>query len=105
MKNVRLLITVICIMAFSLGAKAQDKFDYAAVTAQVFGQKTLLGISMRGKYEEKEIASKSGPLGINLTPAIEEISQMNEQGWEVYANNVVYENPSIFIYYLRKKKN
>ncbi|MBS1684149.1 MAG: hypothetical protein JSS76_05310 [Bacteroidetes bacterium] len=108
MKTVKLLVAVIFLMTISIGAQAQDKYEYATVSYRCgsFLSKGTISISQQGKYETIEFKLSEGGVFDNFTPVIEVVNKLSQEGWEVYGTTIaVSDKYPTTLYYLRKKKN
>ncbi|MBS1624906.1 MAG: hypothetical protein JST83_12850 [Bacteroidetes bacterium] len=108
MKTVKILVAVIFIMAISLGVNAQDKYEYATVSYSpvMVLSKGKISISKQGTFEVSEFKLTEGSVYDNLTPVIEVVNKLSQEGWEVYGTTTtVGERTPFTYYYLRKKKN
>ena len=103
--TIKTLLATLLLFFITTGIMAQEKYEYA-VAQYLFGAKYFVTVSINGeKYEETPVepsSVKGKNFGWDLTPLLKKISELQDQGWEVYSTDRA---EAVFIYHLRKKKN
>lgn len=110
MKTVKVFITVLFLLMFSVGVQAQVAYEYATVCySSIYPSRTKgkISISKQDKFEEIEVKVSESVLRDNDIPVIAVLNKMSSEGWEVYNSNALSFADTDFhhYYYLRKKKN
>lgn len=105
MKNLKTtIITALLMLAMASGAVAQEKYEYAAV-AYSYG---TIVISIGGKEVKTVTVQKEEtmPDKKNLNPALKQLQELSDNGWEWFNSSESLENSGFLHYhfYLRKKK-
>ncbi|MCW3127897.1 MAG: hypothetical protein JWO03_3555 [Bacteroidetes bacterium] len=106
MKAVKIFLVSIFIMAISLGVRAQEKYEYANIVYQaITNGRYELYTTIDGKFTESKGKVDQGFTYYNLTPVMELINKMSQEGWELHSSNSLALMGGVgYYYYLRKKK-
>ncbi len=105
MRYLQLLLLTITLACFStIELKAQDKYEFAAISLYRASSYQVIEISSsNGDFEEIKFdkAEFRGSLGnSNITPLLSRVQKMTIDGWEVIS---IYGNHPLVSYYLKRK--
>lgn len=102
------LLTIFFLFGLLTGLQAQEKYEYAAVS--YYPDDLSIVICIAGKdvktvtLQKEEIA----PNRRNLNPAMKQLQELSEAGWEWFDSGVASLGAGIgsnnYVYYLRKKR-
>lgn len=101
------VLTSLIYLGLLTGLQAQEKYDFAIITYAPSEFKDKLSVSYNSKSQEIIEISKSTKDLKDTSPALEQISKMQDAGWELFDTNTIT-HPNLgasYLFYMRKKKN